>query len=99
MFAVVLSTKNSKIEYEPKRSLFCWCLFTIFFELSVSLRFGIVRIELLVVIMKFNRETILLMLFMSVAMALPGLRSEVPKLGDEINGDNLWDFCNCCYLS
>ena len=49
--------------------------------------------------MKFNRETILLMLFMSVAMALPGLRSEVPKLGDEINGDNLWDFCNCCYLS
>ena len=47
--------------------------------------------------MKFNRETILLMLFMSVATALPGLRSEVPKLGGEINGDNLWDFCNCCY--
>lgn len=45
-------------------------------------------------IMKFNRETILLMLFMSLAMARPGLRSEVPQLGAEINGDNLWDFCN-----
>ena len=44
--------------------------------------------------MKFNRETILLMLFMSLAMARPGLRSEVPQLGAEINGDNLWDFCN-----
>lgn len=34
------------------------------------------------------------MLFMSLAMARPGLRSEVPQLGAEINGDNLWDFCN-----
>ena len=31
---------------------------------------------------------------MSLAMARPGLRSEVPQLGAEINGDNLWDFCN-----
>lgn len=90
----VLGSRKSNGELEPKRSLFCWCFFTIFFELSISFRFGIARTELFVVIMKFNRETILLMLFMSLAMARPGLRSEVPQLGAEINGDNLWDFCN-----
>lgn len=90
----VLGSRKSSGELEPKRSLFCWCFFTIFFELSISFRFGIARTELFVVIMKFNRETILLMLFMSLAMARPKLRSEVPQLGAEINGDNLWDFCN-----
>ena len=46
--------------------------------------------------MRFYRETFLLMLLMSVAMALPGLRSEEISFRNEINGDNLWDFC--CFL-
>lgn len=34
------------------------------------------------------------MLLMSIAMARPGLRSEVLGFESNINGDNLWDFCN-----